>query len=426
MPMDTLFRREALAARQGTWLGGIQLVRPVSLSVLTALVLVAATATVAFLGAGHYTRKARVTGYLVPDGGVIRLVPTQTASVLERRVREGQQVRAGEVLFVLSVDRATLGGDTQAAVQASLAARERSLQGTAQQRAELLRSQREAIARRLDDMRREAAQLQAETALRQQRLALAQAAQARLEALRADHFISSAQAQAKAEDVLGLQAELQALERQRAAQRREIDALEAQARELPLRAQVQQGEIERDLAALAQEAAESEARGRLVMRAPQDGVVTALTAEPGQSVGPGAALASLVPAQSRLQAQLYAPSSAVGFVRPDQPVLLRYQAYPYQKFGHQLGHVLQVSRTPLQASELAGLPLPGSVTGAALGAAGEPLYRITVALDAQSVAAYGTPQPLAAGMQLDADVLLERRRLVEWLFEPLLGVAGRV
>ena len=390
--MDTLFRREALAARQGTWLGGIQLVRPVSLSVLTALVLVAATATVAFLGAGHYTRKARVTGYLVPDGGVIRLVPTQPASVLERRVREGQQVRAGEVLFVLSVDRATLGGDTQAAVQASLAARERSLQGTAQQR--------EAIARRLDDMRREATQLQAETALRQQRLALAQAAQARLEALRADHFISSAQVQAKAEDVLGLQAELQALERQRAAQRREIDALEAQARELPLRAQVQQGEIERDLAALAQEAAESEARGRLVMRAPQDGVVTALTAEPGQSVGPGAALASLVPAQSRLQAQLYAPSSAVGFVRPDQPVLLRYQAYPYQKFGHQLGHVLQVSRTPLQASELAGLPLPGSVTGAA--------------------------QPLAAGMQLDADVLLERRRLVEWLFEPLLGVAGRV
>ena len=275
-------------------------------------------------------------------------------------------------------------------------------------------------------MRREATQLQAETALRQQRLALAQAAQARLEALRADHFISSAQVQAKAEDVLGLQAELQALERQRAAQRREIDALEAQARELPLRAQVQQGEIERDLAALAQEAAESEARGRLVMRAPQDGVVTALTAEPGQSVGPGAALASLVPAPSRLQAQLYAPSSAVGFVRPDQPVLLRYQAYPYQKFGHQLGHVLQVSRTPLQASELAGLPLPGSVTGAALGAAGEPLYRITVALDAQSVPAYGAAQPLAAGMQLDADVLLERRRLVEWLFEPLLGVAGRV
>jgi membrane fusion protein len=29
-------------------------------------------------------------------------------------------------------------------------------------------------------------------------------------------------------------------------------------------------------------------------------------------------------------------------------------------------------------------------------------------------------------MQLDADVLLDRRSLIEWIFEPLLGVAGRV
>ena len=88
--------------------------------------------------------------------------------------------------------------------------------------------------------------------------------------------------------------------------------------------------------------------------------------------------------------------------------------------------MLQVSRTPLQQSELAGLPLPGSVSGTALGSNGEPLYRITVALDEQSVQAYGQTQPLAAGMQLDADVLLERRRLIEWIFEPLLSVAGRV
>jgi membrane fusion protein len=116
---------------------------------------------------------------------------------------------------------------------------------------------------------------------------------------------------------------------------------------------------------------------------------------------------------------LFAPSSAVGFVRARQAVQLRYQAFPYQKFGHQTGEVLQVSRSPLQASELAGLPL-------AAGATGEPLYRITVSLDQQSVAAYGQAQALAPGMQLEADVLLDRRRLIEWLFEPVLGIAGRV
>jgi membrane fusion protein len=80
-----------------------------------------------------------------------------------------------------------------------------------------------------------------------------------------------------------------------------------------------------------------------------------------------------------------------------------------------------VSRSPLQAAELAGLALPG-----ALSTGGEPLYRITVTLAQQSVSAYGQPQALAPGMQLEADVLLDRRRLIEWLFEPVLGIAGRV
>jgi membrane fusion protein len=77
--------------------------------------------------------------------------------------------------------------------------------------------------------------------------------------------------------------------------------------------------------------------------------------------------------------------------------------------------VLQVSRTPLAANELAGLSLPAQP------ATGEPMFRITVALDEPAL-----PQPLVAGMRLQADVLLERRRLIEWLFEPLLGLAGRL
>src|SRR6185369_2276300 len=120
--------------------------------------------------------------------------------------------------------------------------------------------------------------------------------------------------------------------------------------------QAEQGLLERDLASLAQESAENEARQHVVVRAPQDGVVTALLAEPGQWVTPSVTLASLVPQGAQLQAHLFAPSSAAGFLRPNQTVLLRYQAFPYQKFGHQEGQVLQVSRTPLQSAELATLP----------------------------------------------------------------------
>ncbi len=414
--MAGLFRREAVDNKQQDWLGTVQLVRPVSLTVLTIVIVVAAVAVAALLVEGRYTRKARVTGFLVPDRGVIRLMPLQAGTVLESHVAEGRVVHAGDVLFVLAVDRATPKGD---AVQNSFSSRERSLKDAAQQQFALQQAQSSAIDQRLADMRRELASLDAEADLQAQRLLLAQQAQARLEALRNDNFVSAAQVQAKAEELLGLRAQVQNTETQRAAQRREIGTLEAQRRELPLKGQAQRGEIDRDLAQLAQQTAERDAQQRIVVRASQDGVISAVLAEPGQSVSPASALASLVPAHSQLQAHLFAPSSAVGFVHASQSVLLRYQAFPYQKFGHQVGQVVQVSRSPLQAAELANLPLQG-------GASNEPLYRITVALDQQTVAAYGQPQALSPGMQIEGDVQLDRRRLIEWIFEPVLGLAGKV
>lgn len=416
-----LFRPEALEHREQAWLGSIQLIRPVSLAVMTAAAVLVAAAVFSYLSIGEYSRKARVSGFLVPDRGVIRLISPQVASVVESHAAEGQAVRAGDVLFVLSVAQSTLAGDTQTAVQTSIASRALSLQGAARQRTLIEQNQLGAIDRQVDEMQRELGSMKIEADLQTERLALAQQAQAQYESLRNDNFVSSAQVRSKAEEVLNVKAQLQTLERQRATRLREIAGLQAQRRDLPLQALAAQGAIDRDLALLAQQAAENEARRQVVVRAPQDGVVSGVLAVPGQTVTPAVALASLLPADAELQAHLFAPSSAVGFVRARQAVQVRYQAFPYQKFGHQAGEVVQVARSPLQPSELAGLALPG-----AAGAAGEPLYRITVRLDRQSVAAYGQPQALAPGMQLEADVLLDRRRLIEWLFEPVLGIAGRV
>ncbi len=416
--MVSIFRREALASQQTSWIGEIQLIRPPSLAFLTAGVALSVLAVGIFLALGEYTRKVHVSGVLVPDRGVIRLVPPQDAVVLERHVAEGANVRAGDVLFVLSLDRSAAGGDTQALVQRTLAERSQSLSDAATQQQALLGSQLAVLDRRRADLLRDRGALEAEASLLSQRLSLAQQAQARLESLRGDNFVSAAQVQAKAEELLGLQAQRQTLERQRNAHEREIAAVEAERRELPLRAGARIGELDRERGELAQKRAESEGQRSVLIRAPQDGVVSAVLALPGQTVTSASALASLVPAGSTLQAHLYAPSSAVGFLRAEQPVLLRYQAFAYQKFGHQRGRIEQVSLAPLQPAELAGQPWAGAVR--------EPMYRITVALERQEMPAYGALQPLAPGMQLDADVPIERRKLYEWLFEPVLGIAGRV
>ncbi len=422
--MGPLFRPEVAEAQRQNWLGQVQLVRPLSLSLLTAAVLVVLVLVLALLFLGEYTRKARIGGVLVPDLGVIRLVPPVQGRVLERHVQEGQAVRSGELMFVLALEGSTLSSDVQARVQRSLDERKRSLEDAARQQAQLADGEMLSLQRRLDEMKREAQQIEAEATLHRQRLALAQQSLERLESLSRDQFISPAQAQTKKEEVIGLQAQAQALERQGAALARDRALLEGEKRGLPVLLKSRQGAIERDLAALAREAAEQDAVRQIVVRAPQDGTVSAVLAEAGQSVSPASALATLVPAGAKLQAHLFAPSGAVGFVRPNQEVKLRFEAFPYQKFGHQTGHVLRVSRTPLAAPELAGLPLSGATAGGEN--PGEPLFRITVAMDASELRAFGSTQPLVAGMRMEADVLLERRRLIEWLFAPVLGLTSRI
>ncbi len=128
-----------------------------------------------------------------------------------------------------------------------------------------------------------------------------------------------------------------------------------------------------------------------------------------------------------LEAHLYAPSRTAGFVAKGHQVLIRYQAYPYQKFGLQQGTVIDVSKTPFAPNEL-----PPSLASTILSNAqqnilgfngNEALYRIKVRLDKQSIDAYGTLQSLKPGMTLEADVLQDRRKIWEWVMEPVLAVA---
>jgi membrane fusion protein len=146
-------------------------------------------------------------------------------------------------------------------------------------------------------------------------------------------------------------------------------------------------------------------------------VVATQLFKPGQAVQAGQPLMSVLPGDGTLEAELLVPSRAIGFIEPGDEVLLRYQAYPYQKFGHHQGRVARISRSTV----MTGSQGPTASAGPA-----EPYYRVSVALARQAITAYGRPEPLKPGMALDADVLGERRTLIEWVLEPLYSLQGTV
>ncbi len=419
---QSLFRHEVFAERQTQWLGTVLLAPQLSHRLFTAFAVLTTAAILALLFFADYTRKARISGWLVPQQGLVRVFAPQPGVVTELHVKEGAEVRKGERLLVLSAElQSTALGATQTEIARRLAARRDSLAEERRQHQRLTAQQLRALSERLVVLQSEQTQLGREIATQEARLRLAEKSETRQRELRQRGFISDQQLQQTEEEKLDQASKLRALERSRMATLRDRLTLEGELKDLPLKSQAEIANIERNIAAVEQELAEAEARREIVVPAPEEGTVTAIQAERGGRANIIVPLLSIVPVDAQLEAHLFSPSRAIGFLRPGQRVLLRYQAYPYQKFGHYEGVVANLSRSAVNPGEL-----PAQLAGlTSLFGANEPVYRITVSLASQTVTAYGQPVSLQPGMLLEADVVIENRKLFEWVLNPLFTLTGK-
>ncbi len=412
-----LFRSEVSEHAQQAWLGRIILIRPMSFTVLLLAAGVTALGLFAYLAFGEYTKKSRVSGMLVPDTGLVKIFVQQPGVVIERFAAEGDRVARGIPLLVVGDVRHT-------SQQASLAAgvsrrfleRRQSLSSQGRLLEEMAMAERGVLHSRKSGLRAEGRRLEEEIESLRQRVAIGERSLERSIDLEAKGFLSPNQVDQGREQLLDQRLRLQALERSRDNVRRDLEAIASELALAQARAKSQLEALIGQRAALEQEQMERDATYRATLVAPQSGTIASQMAEPGQTLIPGVPVMSIVPNDSRLEAHLFAPSRAVGFVKPGQEVLLRYPAYPFQKFGAQRARILAISTSALPPAELGFAPPDGSR---------EPMYRIKVGLDAQAIPAYGRAEPLHAGMAVEADILIDRRRLIEWVFEPLISLAGR-
>ena len=407
---ETLFRKEALANRDNRLSGELVLSRPLRSTLLVTFLAIVTLVVLCFLSLNRYARKVRVEGLLVPESGVLE-VPTPVNGQLQRLfVRQGEQVRAGAALFEIRIDH-TLGSGEGLS--------ERLLDSLYSQKAHLeqqLLLQRQAAAQAQQDgdhelqlinasLARLGLMLETEGAL----LGVRQAAQLRAVRLEEQGLLAIADREAVQAQWLQQKRAQEELELQRLQLRTQRhDALQAQ-RAARLQHAQQEARLEAERDALEQRIVQAGAEQQTRVSAPLAATVGHVALREGMALSAMQPVISLLPDGVPLHAELQVPSSAIGFLAVGQAVHLRYDSFPYQKFGVQRGHVLEVSRN-------ARLPAEGR--------AASPVYSVRVVLEAQSVFAYGEAQPLLPGMTLSADIIVDERSLLEWLLEPLYSMAG--
>lgn len=412
--MSDLFRKEAITHATRRLAGEVVLASSIPSRVLAGLMAAVVLGGATFAATASYARKETVVGWLTPEAGMIRLAARQGGVVSSVHVREGQMVAVGQPIATLTLSSALEGGDSFAALSRSLEAQGSAARSRAAAAEAALGAEQRQLTQRRAALNRELAETRRRLGLQEERLALSRAEVARAETIAAQGFLPRRELEARRSAELAVQQELSGLSSQALGYEREIGEVDARLAALPIDIQAARAEAASTRAGLDQQATQTEAQGRYVVVATVAGRVAALPVAAGQTVAPGAAVAVLTAGDSALEAELYAPSRAAGFVREGQEVRVMYQAFPHQKFGSGEGVVTSVSRTVLAPAEVA---IPGLQVQ-------EPVFRVRVKLARDSVAAYGETLPLQPGMLLSADVVIDRRSLLEWLLDPLYA-AGR-
>ncbi|HYC38201.1 MAG TPA: HlyD family efflux transporter periplasmic adaptor subunit [Usitatibacter sp.] len=411
-----LFRQEAIDAQREKFLGEATIARPVPFWVFTLLAAGIALLLISVAVWGQYTRRERVEGYVALDTGAARVMTPDAGRITELLVKEGDEVRAGEAIAKVSLDRSTVSGASSSQEVALEIERRRAILEKEQaQWRDLGAQQAEQVRRRMKDLEAELAHIDREMKLQETRVKSTREQAERFRQLAGEKFVSDVASKQKQDEVTDQEIKLAAMRRQRSQVERDLGAARMEEPAILMRSRAQQEQVARQLSELRQDLSQVEARRETVIRAPMAGVVTNIAVNRGQSVAADAPLATVLPKGSGLHVELLVPTRAIGFLTKGKEVVLRYEAFPHERFGQYRGVISDIGRNVWTAGERIG-PL----------SAREPVYRVDVTLERQAVTALGQEYALRPGMLVNADLLLERRTLLEWIFEPVLQLKGRL
>ena len=411
-----LFRQEAIDAQREKFLGEATIARPVPGWVFTLLAAGVAFLLIAVALWGQYTRRERVEGFLALDTGAARVLISDSGRITELLIKEGDEVKAGDPMAKVSLDRGTgTGASTSEAVAAEMQNRRTILEKEQNQWRDLGTQQVEQIRRRVRDLDSELTQIDREMKLQEVRIKSAREQVERYHGLAGEKkFVSDALVKQKQDEVTDQEIKLQALRRQRGQVERDLGSARMEEPAIQMRSRAQVEQVSRQISELQEGMAHNESKRETVIRAPMAGIVTNIAVNQGQSIAADAPMAMVIPKGSGMHVELLVPTRAIGFIKPGQEVVLRYEAFPYERFGQYGGRVTDIGRSVWTQGEKIG-PL----------SAKEPVYRVDVKMDRQDVTALGQDFALRPGMLVNADLLLEKRTLLEWIFEPVMQLKSR-
>jgi membrane fusion protein len=408
-----LFRQEALDFQRHyrRW-GDVALLQSTTTKVTAWLLISSSVVIMTFLVLAQYARKETVVGYLTPATGTAKVFAPQRGTIKEIFVQEGELVGEGQPLFAVETSQiAADGTDVNASMLETLTAQKELLARNIASEEQRASSEKKRLTSLVRGLQSEISYMEGQIRIQSERLNVAELDVASGDQLRSKGIMTQLEFRRRQLQMLEHKQALAALNQQIAARQNQLTETEYSLQQLPTIMAQKIQSLRNDLAAAEQRITEINGRRAYILRAPTSGRVSTLQATIGENVDPQRLQLEIIPERAILQADLFVPARAIGFIESGQSVRILYDAFPYQHFGSYAGHVTTVSQTILTGSDARG---PISLK--------EPAYRVTASLDRADVTISGKRFALQPDMLLKADIILEKRTLMSWLISPLTGI----
>lgn len=413
-----LFRKEAVDEQSNTLDGSFLMAPKPVYSTIALLLIVWIAALVIYLNMGSYARKASVIGWLEPSHGVFKLyADTRQGKVIDVLVHDGEHVEKGTPLVTIDYSNSDASGNrvsTQLLKELE-AKRERTRENITRLHAlhiaqvESLNDQLSQAERTFDDLNTivKLSETHWNMAVKQWEVA---------QALLNQGHLSRADVENQTLQRLTAEQQLTLAKKDRRIERANIKNLHHDIATLPKRQANELADLENALSDLQQQIVSHKSHAEETIYAPRSGQVSGLHVKAGYTVDSARPLLTLLPVNTDIHARIAVPVRSAGFLHEGQALHIRYDAFPYQKFGVQSGEITNISPSLVLPGELVDVPISIS----------EPAYLVTATLSNKEIMAYGNRISLKAGMTFSADVHLSQRTLMEWLMEPLYSITGKL
>ncbi len=420
MDERSIFRKEALNNQKTHWLGKALLVSGYPLwlvVVLSGLFFLIIFSGIIF---GDYTRRIEVEGEIISRQQAITLFSPQQGFITRAFLQAGQRVKKDDPIYEIDVSRTTSNGKVSQRGAESI---HQQLYLTGQIIGKIAQNKQAS----LDSLRKQLTQYREAYAKSQQLVSSASHGLQEMKSSMGNYdeylrrgLINKEQFNNQRYLFYQQQSSWQSLNTQSIQESLQIINIETEIATKSADFDNQSAEYEVKRSELQRQLAEVNASGTLIITAPEDGSVENMVYTVGQMVTPGDSLAQLMPGGTPdFLLVLWLPDSSVPYVSAGDKVNLRYEAYPFEKFGQFPGRIQSVSQIPASVKELS---MYSSIAPANPGAPGQAYYKTLVALGSDSFTHPDKTLSWSNGMKAKTTLFLEKRPLYQWILSPYYDI----